>query len=198
MKMGKLEKKFVNSIKQAEKNKEIAERLFSQIELNNVKRVLEVGCGIGKLSSYLAKKYKWEVTGIDLDPEQVERARKDYKGIENLIFLEADATRLPFEDGEFDIILSFNVLHHIPYWNKALEEINRVLKSKGFYILNDLAFPEIIVRIFKNSFKNYFGIYTVDDIIGISKRVDFEVTYKEKPNVNILMRQFNIVFIRNV
>lgn len=198
MKMGKLEKKFVNSIKQAEKNKEIAERLFSQIELNNVKRVLEVGCGIGKLSSYLAKKYKWGVTGIDLDPEQVERARKDYKGFENLIFLEADSTRLPFEDGEFDIILSFNVLHHIPYWNKALEEISRVLKPKGFYILNDLAFPEIIVRIFKNSFKNYFGIYTVDDIIGISKKVDFEVTYKEKPNVNILMRQFNIVFIKNV
>ena len=188
----------IETLRQAEKNKEIAERLFSQIELNNVKRVLEVGCGIGKLSAYLVKKYKWEVTGIDLDPEQVERARKDNKGIENLIFLEADATRLPFEDSEFDIVLSFDVLHHIPDWNKALEEISRVLKPKGFYILNDLAFPEILVRIFKNYLKNYFGIYAVDDITGFSKRVDFEVAHKEKPNINILMRHFNVVFMRNV
>ena len=71
MKIGKLEKKFVNSKKQAEKNIKIAEQLFSQIDLSNVEKVLEVGCGIGVAASYLAKEHKWNVTGIDLDPEPI-------------------------------------------------------------------------------------------------------------------------------
>ena len=61
MKMSKLEKRFVNSIKQAKKNIETAERLFKQTNLNNVSNVLEVGCGIGLLASYLAQEYEWNV-----------------------------------------------------------------------------------------------------------------------------------------
>ncbi|MCK4583812.1 class I SAM-dependent methyltransferase, partial [candidate division WOR-3 bacterium] len=113
MKIGKLEKIFVNRRKEAEKSIKIAERLFRQIDLSNVKKVLEVGCGIGVVSSYLAKRYGWNVTGIDLDPEQIERAKKDNTENEYLRFFEADVTQLPFEDREFDMILSFDVLHHI-------------------------------------------------------------------------------------
>ena len=69
MKMIKLEKIFVNASART-RNIKVIERLFSQINLSNVKKVLEVGCGIGVLSPYLTEKYKWEVTGIDLDPEQ--------------------------------------------------------------------------------------------------------------------------------
>jgi len=75
MKISKLEKMFVNRKKEAEKNIKIAEQLFSRLDLSNVKKALEVGCGIGVVASYLAKKYKWNVTGIDLDPEQIERAK---------------------------------------------------------------------------------------------------------------------------
>ena len=66
MRMSTLEKKFVNSRRQAEKNIRIAERLFGEIDSSNVKRVLEVGCGVGMFTSYLAEKYKWDITGIDL------------------------------------------------------------------------------------------------------------------------------------
>jgi len=64
---------YVNGRK-AKKNMKIAERFFGQIDLSNVEKVLEVGCGI-VVASYLAKKHKWNVTGIDLDPEQIERAK---------------------------------------------------------------------------------------------------------------------------
>lgn len=175
MKMIKLEKIFVNRKKEAEKNIKIAEQLFSQIDLSNVKKVLEVGCGIGVLSSYLAKEYGWNVTGIDLDPEQIERAKKDNKENENLRFLEADVTKLPFENNEFDMVLSFDVLHHIPNWDKALNEIRRVLSPKGFYILNDLAISRFMARIYKNC-----GVYAVADIINHLKRNSFEVIYVEK------------------
>lgn len=78
MKMIKLEKFFVNPTARARNIKTI-EQLFSQIDLSNVKKVFEVGCGVGVLSYYLTEKYKWNVTGIDLDPEQIERAKKDYE-----------------------------------------------------------------------------------------------------------------------
>ncbi len=56
MRMCKLEKKFVNSKRQAEKNIKIAERLFGEIDPSNVRRVLEVGCGVGKYHSLVSQK----------------------------------------------------------------------------------------------------------------------------------------------
>lgn len=190
MKLSKLEKKFVNSKKQAEKNIEIAEQLFSQIDLNNIKKALEVGCGIGVLASYLAKKYKWDFIGIDLDSEQVERARNDNIKYENLKFFEADVTNLPFVNSEFDMVLSFDVLHHIPCWDRALDEISRVLKPNGFYIFNDLAFSKL--RLLKRLLKNYMAFYAMDDIINHLKRNNFEIVYKLKPV--IIFKHYNIVF----
>lgn len=188
MKIGKLEKIFVNRRKEAEKSIKIAERLFRQIDLSNVKKVLEVGCGIGVVSSYLAKRYGWNVTGIDLDPEQIERAKKDNTENEYLRFFEADVTQLPFEDREFDMILSFDVLHHICNWDKALNEIGRVLRPKGFYILDDITLVRFTARIFKN-----WGVFAVNDITGHLIGNDFEIIYREKPVINIFLRHFSVV-----
>ena len=182
MKLGKLEKVLVNRM--AKRNIKTVERLLSQIDLRNVEKVLEVGCGIGMLTSYLVEKYKWKVTGIDLDPEQIERAKKDNKENEKLIFLEADVTKLSFENNEFDMVLSFDVLHHIPNWDKALNEIIRVLRPKGFYILNDLALPRFTARIFKN-----WGVYAVGDVTNHLKRNNFEVINEKK----IFWGRFSIV-----
>jgi len=197
MKMSKFEKKFVNSKKQAEKNIKLVERLFNQIDLSNVKKVLEIGCGIGVITSYLAGKYRWEIIGIDLDPEQIARAKKDNNENEYLKFFEADATNLSFEDNEFDVVLSFDVLHHIPDWDKALSEIVRVLKPTGFYLLNDLTLPKFTARIFKYLFNKYMGVYTVIDIENNLKMNRIRIIYKEKPKINILMRHFSIVSKKN-
>ena len=186
MKMGKLEKIFVNPSARA-RNIKIIEQLFSQIDLSNVKKLLEVGCGIGVLSSYLSEKYKWEVTGIDLDPEQIKKAKKDHRENKYLKFLEADATKLPFEDSEFDLVLSSDALHHIVSdWDKALNGINRVLRTNGFYILNDLAFPRF----------GFFGKFSipVDDVISYMKRNNFKIIYEKKPKINIMGWRFSIVF----
>lgn len=192
MKITKFEKMFVNSKKQAERNIEITEQLFGQIDLSNVKKVLEIGCGIGVVASYLAEKYKWNVTGIDLDPEQIERAKDDNVENEYLKFFIADVTKLSFEDREFDMVLSFDVLHHIPNWDKALNEICRILKPEGFYILNDITLLKFTARIFKD-----WGVFTVDDIIYHLKENNFEIVYEEKPKINIFLRHFSVVSQKN-
>ena len=192
MKMSKLEKKFVNSIKQAEKNIAIAERYFGRIDLSRVKKVLEIGCGIGVLTSYLAKKYQWDMTGIDLDPEQINRAKKDYVENRNLRFIEADATKTPFDTNEFDLVLSFDVLHHIPDWHKVFLEIDRVLKKDCYYILSDLAFPSITSKAFRKLLSNYMGVYSAVDIVDRLEENDFKVVYEERPKINIFMRHFRV------
>ena len=182
--MIKLEKIFVN-LSALARNIKVIERLFSQIDLSNVKNVLEVGCGIGVLSSYLAEKYGWKVTGIDLDPEQIKSAKKTHRENENLNFIEADATKLLFMDNKFDLVLSVDALHHIPNRNKTFDEINRVLKSNGFYILVDIALPKFFRK---------FSI-PVNDVINYMKKNSFKIIYgKKPPKITIIGNRFSIIF----
>ena len=175
MKIIKLEKVLVNSKKRAKKNIKLVERLFTQIDVNNIKKILEVGCGIGVISSYLAEKHTCKVVGIDLDSKQIKKAKKKNLENEYLGFNIADVTRLTFEDKEFDIILSFDVLHHIPNWNQALHEISRVLKPEGFYIIHDIMLHKFFGKIYKNC-----GVLTSDGIIDYLKRNNFKVIYEKK------------------
>ena len=194
MKLTEIEKVYVNSSRQVKKSIKIAEELLTQIYLGNVKNVLEIGCGVGVLSSYLAKKYSWSVTGIDIDSEQIEIARRDQGENEYLKFVEADATNLPsYIDDEFDLVLSFNVLHHIPDWDRAVGEIYRVLTLGGFYILNDLAFSGFLVKNFRGLLSKYGGLFTVDDISHQLKMDNFDILYKDKANNFLLTRDFSIV-----
>lgn len=193
MKMGRLEKKFVNSLKQGKKNVEIAQRLVGRIGLGNVQDVLEVGCGVGFLASHLASKHELNVTGIDLDPDQVARARNNSNGCNHLRFLEGDATELPFENQRFDMVVSFDVLHHIPNWDKVLSEVGRVLRSDGIYLLNDLALPRFTADTLEGFLKNHMGVYSIDDIVSQLKRNNLDALYLERPRLNLLMRHFSVV-----
>jgi ubiquinone/menaquinone biosynthesis C-methylase UbiE len=193
MKMSRLEKRFVNSLKQGKKNLEVAQRLFERIDLGNVHEALEVGCGVGFLASHLAEEHGLDVTGIDLDPDQVARAREQSRESDHLRFLEGDATELPFENERFDMVLSFDVLHHIPNWEKALNEVSRVLRSGGMYVLNDLALPSFTANTLGDLLKNRMGAYSIDEMIGGLKRNHLLALYLERPTVNLLMRHFSVV-----
>lgn len=195
MKMSKIEKKFVNSKRHAQENLKLVERLFNKIDASNNKRVLEIGCGVGIVSAHLVNEYDMNVTGIDLDPEQIALARMHNEENERLRFIEADTTRLPFEDHEFDMVLSIYVLHFVGNWEEALEEINRVLKQNGHFIFNDLAVSQFTARIFRPFVKKY-AVYTIDEIIHCLRINDFEIVHSEITKGSI-MKNYGIVFHKN-
>jgi len=190
--MGKLEKKFVNSEQHAQKNIELIERLFEHIDLENISNVLEIGCGVGTTAGHLHNKYNMSVVGTDVDPEQIMLAKKHHKESKRLKFMELDATTLPFENQEFDMVLSLFVLHHIGSWDKTLTEISRVLKLNGYFIFYDLAYSRFTTRLFKRIVKKY-GVYTIHDIITILKSNNIEPVYKEKPH-GAMMKHYAVVF----
>jgi ubiquinone/menaquinone biosynthesis C-methylase UbiE len=99
---------------------------------------------------------------------------------------------MPFDDNEFDIVLSFGVMHHISNWEKALEEISRVIKPQGFLIFGDLAYSRFTTKIFRPVVKNY-GLYTIDDIAHRLERNGFEIVHEEGPKGRI-MKYYSLVF----
>ena len=97
-------------------------------------RVLEVGCGPGHLSIRLAHEYGLDVTGLDLDPAMIERARAnaDRAGNERLpSFVVGDVASLPFPDESFDLVVSTMSMHHWANPTAGLAEIDRVLRPGG-------------------------------------------------------------------
>jgi len=91
-------------------------------------RVLEVGCGPGRLSIRLARRHGLEVTGLDLDAAMIERARTNAGDEPGLSFLVGDVASLPFPDGSFDLVVSTLSMHHWADQEAGLAEIGRVLR----------------------------------------------------------------------
>ena len=180
------------SQKHAKQGIEHVQRLLPYVNVKENQYYLEVGCGNGHVCKYLSRKYNLNVTGTDVDPEMIQFAKENIDDITRIRFLNMDATTMPFEDNEFDIVLSFGVLHHIGGWKKALREISRVLRPQGFFIFGDLAYSRFTTKIFSPIIKNY-GVYTIDDIIHCLKKNNFKVIHRER-STGMVMKYHSIVF----
>lgn len=103
--------------------------------------ILEVGCGPGHLALELAGR-GLDVTGLDLDPAMIERARAKSHGRENEgrlspTFDVGDASSLPYPDDSFDLVVSTLSMHHWADPAAALTEIARVLRPTGRALIWD-------------------------------------------------------------
>jgi ubiquinone/menaquinone biosynthesis C-methylase UbiE len=102
------------------------------------KRVLDVGCGVGRWSFRL-KRLGAQVTGIDFERDRLRQAESNpnAKGIK---FVQMSATKMNFGDQSFDLCNSITVLQHIPYGEKekAIAEMCRVTAKGGYLTVIEL------------------------------------------------------------
>lgn len=117
--------------------------LIANGDFDKNKKVLEVACNMCTTAIQLAKQYGCEITGIDLDEEALEKARVNIKenGVEELVRVQrANATKLPFADASFDIVVNEAMLTMLPIAakEKAIREYFRVLKPGGFLLTHDV------------------------------------------------------------
>jgi SAM-dependent methyltransferase len=104
-------------------------------------RVLDIGSGIGGTARCLAKEYGCCVTGIDLTEEycQVASMLTAKVGLDEWVdYRQGDATNLPFEDNQFDVVWTEHVAMNIPDKRRLYSEMYRVLKPGGTLAIYDV------------------------------------------------------------
>jgi len=105
----------------------LARRFSDMINPASPVDLLDVGCGTGQ-SRQIYKSHCRSYTGVDLSPAAIDYAQKLHPDANWLV---ADACKLPFEPGSFDVVTFSSVLHHIPDCIPALREAARVLRPGG-------------------------------------------------------------------
>jgi SAM-dependent methyltransferase len=109
-------------------------------------RVLEIGCGIGRITRAIAGQAA-HVVGVDVSEEMVRRARRELADLENVQILQGNGRDLSeLASGSFDACYSFIVFQHIPDPDITCEyivEIGRVLRPGGWAVFQVSDQPEI-------------------------------------------------------
>lgn len=158
-------------------------------------KVLDVGCGTGRLSIFLTKK-GYNVIGIDASEEMLRIARYKNKEVK---FVKGDAMNLPFPEKEFDYCSSFRTIMHTLDWKKSVGEMCRVTKnaviiefppvlSYGLFV----AFINPIRRIFDKRVQPWKTM-SLCDMKEVLKENDFNVVDQKRMHVLpvIVHRLFN-------
>jgi ubiquinone/menaquinone biosynthesis C-methylase UbiE len=117
-------------------------RLAQLAQVNGSENVLDVGCGIGGPSRFLAKAFGCRVTGLDLTAEFIEVASMLARrtGLAGTVsYRQGNALDLPFADASFDLVWSQNAAMNIADRDRLYAEMRRVLKPNGRLAIQDVA-----------------------------------------------------------
>ncbi len=116
------------------------DELLSLCHIESAREVLNVGCGIGATSAYIARKYACRVAGVDISDRMIAWSRKRAREarVEHLVeFRTADVLDLPYEPGRFDIVFAESVLAFVEDKPRATRECVRVTRPGGYVGLNE-------------------------------------------------------------
>jgi len=155
-------------------------RYLSEIETNFLlnelhhienKKILDVGVGTGRNSEILLSK-GGIIEGIDLSEGMIAKAKEKLNN-KKINFTIADAgENIPFKDTIFDAVICMRVLKYISTWRRTIEEISRVLKKDGIFILEIANLYSVQYLGLYNS--NYF-LFKPNEIKTVLKQNGFEI-----------------------
>lgn len=120
--------------------------ILEPIEKQEVKDILDCGCGNGYLSRKIVEMKKGaSVIGLDASSDMLKNAPRG----KNLSFVVGDAMNLPFRDSFFDVIVCKESLHHLDFPEKAITEFWRTLRPNGLLLLSDPCSDSLILSILR-------------------------------------------------
>lgn len=167
-------------------SKECCDEISNYLKNIKYETLLDIGCGTGYLIELLSNKNCSKLVGIDISTKMIEKAKD--KKIINSEFIEGSALDLPFDDNQFDVITCSESFHHYPNTDKAMQEVYRVLKKEGLYIIADknvgkLKMISVLLDNLKNRRLKYAGDCNssyMEKAIKDLKRNNFAVIYTTK------------------
>ncbi len=141
-----------------------------------MKKILDIGCGnkkINESSSFPDYSFKGKVIGLDYK-----------KSKETDVICDVNKQKLPFRDNSFDIVYSYSTLQYISNPIKVIEEVERVLKKGGMFLVKVPYFSKS-ANFTQLTFKSNFGYMTFNPFIK-SKYRYFEPDIKKQGTFNLI------------
>lgn len=117
--------------------------------------VLEIGCGSGYGTQLLLDRFApARVDAVDLDPAMLARARRRLARFGDRVHLaQGSATdlraALDAADDTYDVVVDFAIVHHIPDWRAALDEVARVLRPGGKFVFDEVTAKALDTRTYR-------------------------------------------------
>lgn len=155
-------------------------------QLRKEYKILEIGSGTCRLLSYLLKQ-GYDIEGVDVSSKNLARGRELYG---KLPVTEVDSEKLPFADNSFDLVLGFDVFEHIKDSDGHLNEVTRVLKEGGCYLLQtpnkytNTIFETIRWKSFTAWREIHCSLHSYNEIKKRFSRHGYEVTFFDIPIIN--------------
>jgi len=169
----------------------LTKEILSFENINKTSRVLDVGCGTGRTAAYIASRYGANVTGMDINPIMVKKARKRISR-ENLPveITQGSIESCALKDQDFDFVLSESVLVfvHAP---RALNEIFRLLKKGGRMIAIELTLNYPLSPAGMDEIKKFYGFKSV------LKEKEWGALLTQAGFKDIIIRRNNLPFPAN-
>ncbi|MBN1952463.1 MAG: methyltransferase domain-containing protein [Bacteroidales bacterium] len=162
----------------------------SRLEQIQNRKVLEIGCGNGTQSLYIAEKYGPAHTiGIDLNVQNIELAHLLNRNADKVSFFVDDAHALDnVEDNSIDIIFCIESAFHYPEKDKFLKQVNRVLKDGGEFVIADILAKSLkkrpLIRKWKQ--KMFYFHWTMDQYMNSFRDSQLTITKTDNITPNII------------
>jgi ubiquinone/menaquinone biosynthesis C-methylase UbiE len=154
-------------------------------------RILDWGCGWGQVS-HLLKQAGLDVASFDFRPEQDEegiRPLERYPDVQAYVAT-SDPRRLPYDDDEFDAVLSCGVLEHVEDPDASLDELRRVLRPGGtlyvYKLPNRSSYLEWIARrlgLYYHGQAPFDRVYTLDSALRLLTAHGYDVLESRRANM---------------
>jgi len=165
----------------------MAKWAFSLMDIPPAGEILDIGCGGGyNVARLLQKSDSAKVYGLDISEESVKKAGKINKKEmgKRCEIVQGSAEKLPFADGQFDLITAFETVFFWKNIDSCFSEVKRVLKSGGrFVVINNYGDPKIDWE----KKVPCMTRYTAREIKSLMEKAGFsEITIQEKENLFIV------------
>ncbi|AFQ45197.1 class I SAM-dependent methyltransferase [Desulfosporosinus meridiei] len=132
--------------------------LLSREYIDQEKSILDVGCGTGQTSAYIAEKYRCSVTSLDCNTTMLLKAKQRFSSLQlpiNVVY--GSAENLPFINESFDFILSESVTSftNVPL---TIMEFKRVLKTKGVLLAIEMVLEDSLSKEDLITMVEFYGV----------------------------------------
>ncbi len=163
---------------------------LSHIESLANMHVLEVGCGNGIQALYIADTMSpLKITGIDLNPDNISIAFQNTAGKLNIDFTVDDAQKLEtISDNSIDVLLCIESAFHYPKKELFLEQIRRVLKPSGKFVITDIINKSPNRKYISQGWKNKMAFHHWTEVTYLQSFINagLNITYKENITSQVL------------